>query len=158
MLTTTAIKRIKAAGHDISDEYSDERCVEFLNNALQQVSSQLIAAKFPTLVQETLVHDGDRLPKNYAQAAGLYPLRMTDNRAEIVDGSESVRFRYFATPENLVGGEREELPYDHDAINEIIVRGAIILALNENEYDLTQDTSLWSALQTAVASALAITA
>ena len=28
-----AIARIKAATHDISDEYSNERCIEFLNTA-----------------------------------------------------------------------------------------------------------------------------
>lgn len=155
MLVSTAITRIKAAGHDISDEYSKERCIEFLNNSLQQVASLLISAKWPALVQEMLVHDGDSLPKNYMQAAGTYPLRMTAGKAEIIDGSDYVRFRYFATPDNLTGeDENEELPFDHEAINEIIVRGAIILALNENEYDLSQDTQLWTALQQAVASAM----
>lgn len=155
MLTSTAITRIKAAGHDISDEYSKEHCIEFLNNSLQQVASLLISAKWPALVQEMLVHDGDSLPKNYMQAAGTYPLRMTAGRAEIIDGSDYVRFRYFATPDNLTGeDEAEELPFNHEAINEIIVRGAIILALNENEYELSQDTQLWTALQQAVASAM----
>lgn len=155
MLVSTAITRIKAAGHDISDEYSKERCIEFLNNSLQQVASLLISAKWPALVQEMLVHDGDSLPKNYMQAAGTYPLRMTAGKAEIIDGSDYVRFRYFATPDNLTGeDEAEELPFNHEAINEIIVRGAIILALNENEYELSQDTQLWTALQQAVASAM----
>lgn len=155
MLVSTAITRIKAAGHDISDEYSKERCIEFLNNSLQQVASLLISAKWPALVQEMLVHDGDSLPKNYMQAAGTYPLRMTAGRAEIIDGSDYVRFRYFATPDNLTGeDDAEELPFNHEAINEIIVRGAIILALNENEYELSQDTQLWTALQQAVASAM----
>lgn len=155
MLTSTAITRIKAAGHDISDEYSKERCIEFLNNSLQQVASLLISAKWPALVQEMLVHDGDSLPKNYMQAAGTYPLRMTAGKAKIIDDSDYVRFRYFATPENLTGEDKaEELPFDHEAINEIIVRGAIILALNENEYELSQDTQLWTALQQAVASAM----
>ena len=43
------------------------------------------------------------------------------------------------------------MPFDHDAINQAIVRGAIILALNENEYDLSQDTALWQALRNAIA-------
>lgn len=154
MLTETAITRIKSAGHDISDEYSRERCLEFLNNALQQVSSLLISAKWPSLVQEMIVHDGDTLPKNYMQAAGTYPLRVTKGHAKIIDDSDHVRFRYFATPDNLTGSEEEELPYNHEAINEIIVRGAILLALNENAYNLQQDTQLWTALQEAVASAL----
>lgn len=155
MLVSTAITRIKETTHDISDEYSKKMCVDFLNNSMQQVATLLISAKWPALVQEMLVHDGDSLPKNYMQAAGTYPIRMTAGKAEIIDGSDYVRFRYFATPENMTGeDENEELPFDHEAINEIIVRGAIILALNENEYDLSQDTQLWTALQQAVASAM----
>lgn len=150
-----AISRIRAAGHDISDEYSDERCIEFLNNSLQRIAALLIQARFPALVEETTVHDGDTLPKNYVQAAGTYPLRMTAGKAEIVDGSEYVRFRYFATPA-LLEGMYSEFPYDHDGINEIVVRYAIMLALNENEYDIAQDSNLLNDLQAAIAGAMSM--
>ena len=153
MRLETAISRIKAAGHDISDEYTKERCIEFLNTALQQTSSLLISAQYPALVKEVLVRNGDRLPQNYMKAAGTYPIRMTAGRAEIVDGSNSVRFRYWATPD-LLDELTEELPYPHDAINDVVVRAATILALNENEYDVTQDSNLLTALQNAIASAM----
>ena len=81
---------------------------------------------------------------------------MTAGKAEIVDGSEYVRFRYFATPA-LLEGSTNELPYDHDSINEIVVRYAIMLALNENEYDISQDTNLLTDLQNAVAGAMSMT-
>lgn len=155
MKIETAIQRIKSAGHDISDEYSDDRCLEFINNALQKVSALLIQARYPALVKETLVHDGDSLPDNYIQAAGTYPLRMTDGRAEIIDGSESVRFRYFATPVALTSGDID-MPYNHDAINEVVVRAAIILALNENEYEITQDSALYNDLQQAIAGSMSM--
>ena len=51
MRLETAISKIKAAGHDISDEYSNERCIEFLNTALQQTSSLLISAQYPALLK-----------------------------------------------------------------------------------------------------------
>lgn len=153
MRIETAINRIKAAGHDISDEYSKDRCIEFLNTALQQTSSLLISAQYPALVKEVFVRNGDKLPQNYMKAAGTYPIRMTDGRAELIDDSTGVRFRYWATPE-LIDSLTEELPYPHDAINDVIVRAAIILALNENEYDVSQDSNLLTALQSAVASAM----
>ena len=89
MLITTAISRIKSAGHDISDEYTNERCIEFLNTAIQQVSSLLISAQYPALVKEIMVHNGESLPTNYMKACGTYPLRMTNNKVTIVDDSES---------------------------------------------------------------------
>lgn len=154
MKVETAINRIKSAGHDISQDLDDYRCLEFLNTSLQQVSSLLIAAQYPALVKEMVVHNGDELPKNYMKSAGLYPLRMTNGKAEIIDGSESVRFRYWATPE-MMALDDKELPYSHDAVNEVVVRGAIILAINEDEYDITQDTALITSLQQAIASAMA---
>ena len=155
MTVTDAIKRIREAGHDISAEYTDGRCLEFLNTAIQQVASLLIAASWPTLVKEITVHDGDSLPENYMKAAGRYPLRMTDGKVQIVDDMyDAVRFRYFATPANLKNTD-DVLPFNHDGINDVIVKSAVILALNENEYDVSQDTAIMTALQQAIASGMA---
>lgn len=149
-----AIQRIKSAGHDISDEYSTERCIEFINNSIQQVSSLLIAAKWPSLVKEVLVGNGDTLPDNFMQAVGTYPIRMTDGTVAIIDDDfETVRFRYFATPSNILN-ENDMLPFNHDGVNEVIIRGAILLALNENEYELSQDKVLLDTLQQAIASGM----
>ena len=153
MKVKTAIDRIYDACHDIAATYDDYRMLEFLNNSIQQVSVLLIAAKYPALVKEVVVHNGDTLPQNYMQACGTYPLRMTFGTVEILDDSEEVRFRYFANPP-LLTSEDEELPYNHDAINEVIVRGAIILAANEDEYDITQDANLLNTLQQAIASGM----
>jgi hypothetical protein len=153
MKVSDAVSRIKSAGHDISGEYSDDRCIEFLNTAIQQIASLLIAAKWPALVQELEVHEGETLPQNYMRACGTYPLRMTANVAHIIDGSESVRFRYFATP-STIDINVTDMPYNHDAINDVVVKLAVILALNENEYDVTQDQSILTALQQAMASGM----
>jgi hypothetical protein len=154
MTIEQAIARIKSATHDISDEYSDDDCLSFLNGAMQQVSSLLIGAKWPALAKEMLVHEGDTLPTNYMKPCGTYPLRMTDGEVHITDGSESVRFRYFATPptiEDVTG----DMPYNHTAINDIIVRTAVMLALNQNEYDISQDTAIIQAIEQAVAAGMA---
>jgi hypothetical protein len=37
MQVEKAIARLKAAGHDISDEYSTEDCIGFLNTAVQEI-------------------------------------------------------------------------------------------------------------------------
>lgn len=154
MLVSKAIERVRKSTHDISEEYSAEEIIDFLNTSIQQVSSLLISAKFPSLVKEIMVHSGEELPSNFMVAAGTYPLKMTDGVVKITDDSEYVRFRYFATP-TLIETTTGELPYKHDAINEVIVRLATMLALNENEYDISQDSNLLSQLQQAIASGMA---
>lgn len=152
MKVKDAIARLKSATHDISDEYSTDACLEFINTAIQQVASLLIAARYPVLAKEIIIKDGDTLPHNYMGACGTYPLRMTENEAVITDGSDSVRFRYFATP-NLVT-ETDDMPFDHEAINTVILRTAILLALNENEYDISQDSNIVESLKQAISAGM----
>lgn len=154
MKAEKAIARIKQETHDISDEYSTERCIQFLNTAIQQVSSLLIAAKYPVLVKEMTMRNGDSIPKNYMNLCGTYPIKMTDGKAIITDDSyKSITIRYFATPD-LIEYETDDMPYTHDAINDIIVKTAVLLALNENEYDITQDSNIVEALKQAVSSGM----
>lgn len=149
-----AIARIKQETHDISDEYSTERCIQFLNTAIQQVSSLLIAAKYPVLIKEMTIRNGDSIPKNYMNLCGTYPIKMTDGKAIITDDAyKSITIRYFATPD-LIEYETDDMPYTHDAINDIIVKTAVLLALNENEYDITQDSNIVEALKQAVSSGM----
>lgn len=155
MITVSeAVKRIREAGHDISEEYSDEKCVEFLNTAIQQVSSLLVSSSWPMLLREAKVRNGDTLPDNFMKPAGNYPIRMTNGRVEIVDDAYNVvRFRYFTTPANVT--IEDDMPFEHDGVNDVILRSAVILALNENEYDVSQDTAIVTALQQAIASGMA---
>lgn len=154
MKAEKAIARIKQETHDISDEYSTERCIQFLNTAIQQVSSLLIAAKYPVLVKEMTMRNGDSIPKNYMNLCGTYPVKMTDGKAIITDDAyKSITIRYFATSD-LIEYETDDMPYTHDAINDIIVKIAVLLALNENKYDITQDSNIVEALKQAVSSGM----
>lgn len=153
LLVDDAIQMIKNAGHDISDEFTREECIVYLNIAIQQVASMLADGKYRPMCKELTLHDGESLPKNFMRAAGTYPIRITDGVVTFLEGDTEIRFRYFSTPE-LLTTNSSTMPYTNDAINQAIVRGAIILALNENEYDLSQDTALWQALQTAIAGGL----
>ena len=154
MKVSEAITRIKQETHDISDEYSDERCIQFLNTAIQQVASLLIAAKWPVLVKEINIREGDTIPKNYLNACGTYPIKMTDGTAHITDDAyKQITFRYFATPD-LVEAPTDDLPFTHDAIHDVIIKSAVLLALNENEYDITQDTTIVNALQQAISTGM----
>ena len=154
MKVDSAVARIKQETHDISEEYSTDRCIQFLNTAIQQVSSLLIAAKYPVLVKEMTIRNGDSIPKNYMNLCGTYPIKMTDGKAIITDDAyKSITIRYFATPD-LIEYETDDMPYTHDAINDIIVKTAVLLALNENEYDITQDSNIVESLKQAVSSGM----
>lgn len=154
MLLADAITRIKSTTHDISDEYSKQECVDFLNTAIQKIYSIMVGYGYPPVVKEMDLHDDDRLPHNYMRSCGNYPIRITDNIVKLLDDDiDFIRFRYFANPDMLTV-DSEALPFDHDAINEIVLRVAVNLALNDNEYDISQDTALLTEVQQSVAAGM----
>ena len=152
MTVEQAVARIKAATHDISDEYSTERCIEFLNTAAQQVGAWLCAAKWPPMVQEVELNEGATIPGNFMVACGQYPVRVTDSIVHILDPDiQTLRCRYFATPAAIVN-TTSNMPFGgYDQLQEVVVKSAIILALNENEYDITTDSALKQELVQAIA-------
>ena len=142
MKTSKAIDEIKAEGHDISDEYSRAECLGFLNTAIHEVSGLLIAARSPMMVREILIHDGESVPAHYVASAGQYPMRITGQTVQFVDPSmDEIRFRYFTTMPPLTDDEGD-LPFPHEALNDYVLKIAILQALNRNEYDLSQDKAL----------------
>jgi len=154
MLVTDAIRQIKAATHDTLDEYSEQRCLDYLNEALQQAAGLLMTYNYYPLVKEITLKDGMYLPHNFMKSCGNYPMKTTGNRVTILDGN-SVKFRYYAVPENITS-EDYELPFHNNALNQAIVRMAIMIALNENEFDIQQDATILQQLQNAIAGGMGV--
>lgn len=150
MKTADAVAKIKLAVHDRGNTYSTAECINLLNTAIQEASAILIAGGSPLMVSETVLHDGDVLPDNFMRPAGTYPIRRTGYTVSFLDDTTEMRFRYFATKDNLEDSSGS-LPFIHDAVNESVLRLAIIMALNENEFDCAQDSALLNELKSAIA-------
>jgi len=154
MLLNTALDRIANACHDIANTYTDERYLEFLNSAIQRAFALMLAGGYPPLLQEIELRDGDTLPKNFFRSCGNYPIRITNNMVKFLDEDEDViRFRYLGGPRFLTFDD-EKLPFDHDAINEAIVKRAIEYAITEDEYDSSADKAYDSELEQAITTAM----
>lgn len=156
MKTSKAVDAIKFAGHDISDEYTREECIGFLNTAVHAVSGLLIAARSPMMVQEILIHDNESVPTHYVASAGQYPMRITGQTIRFADPEMTeMRFRYFATMPPLED-EKGDLPFAHEALNDYVLKVASMYALNRNEYDLTQDKALADELRAILTGAVSL--
>ncbi len=155
MKTREAVNRIRSATHDITEEYTDVECVWYLNTAIHTISAQLIAAHSPFLVKEDVFRDGDILPNVYYRTAGGYPVKITGHKLKFLTDAEELTIRYFYQPEEItLMDETEDLPFENEALNELAVRTAVILASNENEFDVSQDTNIQQMIQQAIASGL----
>lgn len=151
MQVEEAIAKLKAAGHDISDEYSTGDCLGFLNTAVQEICHQLIVGKSPQMTKEITLHDNESLPADYVVSCGNYPIKVTGRLVTFLNVDDgAIRFRYFATKPQIAGAIGD-MPFTHEILNDIAVRLATILALNQNEYDISQDKALLDELRQIVA-------
>lgn len=142
MKVEKAVATIKAATHDISDEYSTDECIGFLNTAVQQISHLLIAGKSPQMVREIKIHNLEDLPDDFVKTAGTYPIRITGQKMAFLDEMmDEIRFRYFATKKQITD-IAEEMPFIYEQLNDVAVKSAVLLSLNQNEYDISQDKAL----------------
>ena len=155
MKVEDAVAKLKAATHDISDEYSTDECLGFLNTAIQQVCYQLIAGRSPQMVKQVTLHNLEYLPADFVRPAGTYPVKITGQLAEFLDESmKELKVRYFATKEPLTELS-VDMPFVHEEINDIAVKVATLIALNQNEYDVTQDKAILDELRQVIAAGMA---
>lgn len=155
MRVEDAVARLKTATHDISDEYTTEECLGFLNTAIQQVCYQLIAGRSPQMVKQVTVHNLEFLPSDFVRPAGTYPVKLTGQLIEFLDEDMAeLKVRYFATKEPLTGIEGD-MPFIHEEINDVAVKVATLIALNQNEYDVTQDKAILDELRQVIAAGIA---
>jgi len=155
MLVEEAVNRIKASGRGTGHDWGVDRVIDFLNTSLLQVSALLAANRYPPIVKTIELEDGDDLPDNYLFSCGTYPIRITNGAVEFLDPDiEKIQFRYFCNVGRIVKTS-DTMPFTNDAINEVVIKGAVLLALNENAVHIAQDSQLVTALQQAVAGGLA---
>lgn len=150
MLVTEAIKRIRSATHDESVEYDNEECVFALNTACHEIATLLIFGRIPIMVKEDTVSDGDSLPERFFRTAGTYPMKVTGNIINLLDGRKSLKIRYFCMPREITGTDKENMPFDQYILNSIAIKIAVKMLLNENEFDISQDQAIQQEIMQAV--------
>lgn len=155
MLVSDAIRRIRSAMHDITEEYTDVECVNYLNEAAHKIASVLIASASPFVVQTVTLHTGDTLPEGFFRTCGSYPIRVTGSTVELLTDADSLAVRYFSMPSAVTAMKEDEtMPFAQEPLNEECVRLAVIYAANENEFDATQDAAIVQSIQAAVGQGL----
>ena len=138
--------RQRIADEDVI-EYDNQTLVGYLNDAIDWFSLQLIQAKDPEMIKETTIADGSDIPPGYYATCGIFPIRIVGSNIRIMDGSDSVEIRYFATKPHIQY-VAETLAYVpayspfKPIYDTILIQKAAILARNTDEFDISQDEKL----------------
>lgn len=140
MQVLDAINRMRASMHDVSQEYDDVECIFALNMAIHDLTGLLVAARYPELIREGDFSEGDKTPDNLFKTCGTYPVRFTGDTVHLLNGGSKLHVRYYIMPDDVT--RTGALPFRLSILNSLAIKVAIKILLNENEYDISQDTSL----------------
>ena len=144
MNVTAALADIRNKIHDKDTiEMTDEELLICLNEAIQYVSSYLAGANSPVAVADiTLSAEETTLPQNFVKTAGTYPVKITGNSMKWLgyEAGQTMKLRYFFTPAAVVA--TDNMPFFHDALNQITIKLAAIYAGNQLEAEISQDKAL----------------
>lgn len=151
---------VRKAIQEIRNKINDRDCVglddsellSYLNEAMQQISSYLIAVNSPTMIATLTIEDENEvtLPQNFVKTAGNYPLKITADKASTAFWPMTVRYYASYLPVTLDG----ELPFKHNAIDIIAIKLACVYANAQEHLDITQDKAIVDELITSLASAI----
>lgn len=144
MIVKEAIELIRGRINDEFDTgYTDERLINYLNDAVKYLSSAIIARHDPMLTKELLVEaTGTDVPFNFIRFAGGFPIKRIGNKFYIADSSKCVASKYFFMPSDLKDVE-DEMPFNtHEVYNTVVVNLACLYALNQHEFNISQDSAL----------------
>jgi hypothetical protein len=141
------IKRIRELISDKDGiEFETSAVVGFLNSAIAWLSLQLIQNNNVEMIKEIVITDGANVPNDYIKPCGLYPVKKTGNTFRFLDDSETLEFQYFANRPYITVNEADVFLPTYSVFKPIydavLIQKTAILALNRDEYDITQDEAL----------------
>jgi hypothetical protein len=155
MKVQTAIDQFRLILHDLygNYEYDNYHCLMRLNSAAQLTCNLLVQINSPLVIKEEEFENGGTLPGNFLKTCGTYPIRRTGGVVKFLDDVDKMVIRYFVTVPKIEDVDGD-MPFEHDTLNDFVVRTACKLALNRNEFDISQDQSILTELQNSAAEAM----
>ncbi len=156
MIVSEALLDIRNRTND-KDEVgmNDSELLSYLNDAIQYVSQHMIGADAPVMVQDLLVEDEETtsipLPKNFIRFCGTFPVKVTGNNITLLV-TPPIKLRYFASYPTVK--INDTMPFQHDQLNQIAVRLAVIYVNNQEELNVQQDQGILTEINNSIIAAL----
>ena len=101
--------------------YDDDELLGYVNDAVEQMSLERIAAKDATMVTEEEITPGtSAVPDGFVNFAGQFPVYFAGGKIVSLDGSAAKRIiRYFAVKPRLTALS-DEMPFGDDALHVLL--------------------------------------
>ena len=129
----------------LSVAYSDDELMQFLNDSIALLNTELITLKDPVMLKEITISQSMAMPANFVKFAGKYPVYIADDTIKMLGTDSIPNVLYFAN-KSKVSSLNDEVPFS-DTEESMLVQLTVIYALNKNEYSTDQDELLLDKLR-----------
>lgn len=156
MLVSELLAMVRRQIYDVNSlEYTDAELISYLNSAISILGYELIRVDAPdTTAEVTVSVQGAAKPSDFAQWAGRYPLTISGGLINCY-GTLPITARYYKKPA-MMTATNNTLPFDNDVYNHLLAQLTAIMALNRNEYEVSQDSALSAEVRKVITETLAI--
>lgn len=135
-------------------DFDDDEIVSYINQAINYIGLYFVSSCNPIAIKDVVIKNGDTLPSDYIKACGVLPIKITGKTIKFLDTStKDYTMKYFYKAPNIAGTENEEMPYDDAVTNNVIVTLTVILLMNQQRLNVSQDQGLNTALMDIIESA-----
>ena len=132
-------------GGNLEEPEGTQELLNYLDRAVDEYSKNQAAAKDLRLVKRLTVTNGQKLPDDFINVAGIVPILIEGGVVNFYDDVAELPIKYFARlPYVTSYVDTDELPYENDQAIQISARAAIY-ALNKHEFNVSQDLLLLGA-------------
>ena len=156
MLVSTVIQDIRNRINDKEaiGDFDNDDIVSYINQAINYIGLYFVTAQNPLAIKDIEVADGDLVPDDYIKFCGISPIRVTGKTIKFLESNKGkMALRYFFKPPNITGVDGEEMPYNDALTNNVIVNATVLLLLNQQRLNVSQDQGLNSSLMDIIESA-----
>lgn len=160
MLVSEAIRKVRDSINDTYDTgYKDSDIIGYINMGIKYLSGVLIARNEPILVKEYDVSSsvaGNPVPHNFVRFAGGFPVMRKGQKFYVVNTMPLVTIKYFYMPDDVKQAS-DSMPFEDEEVYQMLVISlARIYALNQHEFNVSQDAEIHKSLEGVVNSALGV--
>lgn len=141
MLVQEIIDQVREQLHDITKEHGDKVLIKYINTAIKSASLNLAKVNSSMVLEEMEVVTGTVRPANFMRFAGIYPIKITGGKFIVYGTADPQIVRYYAYKPN-VKAVSDEVPFDDEAVLLYIEQYTSILAMNRNEFDISNDVQI----------------
>jgi hypothetical protein len=142
MLVSELITNCRRRINDVAaDEVQNDEWIDYINQAIDQLSRQLITTKDPCMITETSISNGLTVFSNFEKFAGAYPsLYISGSQFRITGAGTPIVARWYGTKAH-VALTTEAIPFK-DSYAQILAQMAARFAKERISLQITDSTAL----------------